>query len=303
MRREDQLWKGIIDSLFPDFIRFVHPGIDEFLDLSRGVESLDKELDQVYVAEGGANKVNHVDKLVKVYTHLGEEEWILLHFEIQAVYQPDFSKRMFRYFYRLFDQYNKHISAYAIFTEASPKYRDNIFKIAFLGTHLSYQFNTYKIMEATEEELLADENPFALVILAARTVFAGKNIKNSTEHDELMIALNINIAKQLISRKIDKQKTKEILIFLKRYIYLKNEESNRIFDNKLDKLTMRKYNNMGIIEQVREMDREDAENEVIQRIVKNLIVNLKYTKEETARVLDMPIDEIIETCKQLAIYK
>lgn len=304
MRREDQLWKGIIRSIFPDFIRFIHPGIDEFLDLNRGVEFLDKELDQVYAAEGGKNLVNHVDKLVKVFTHKGEEEWILLHFEVQAIYQKDFSQRMFRYFYRLFDKYNRRISAYAIFTESTPKDRDNIFKIAFLGTNLSYQFNTYKITEATDKELRANENPFAIVVLAARTVFAGRHIQNNQEHDQLMIDLNVEIIQQLLSRNIGHDKTIKILIFLKRYINFKNEESNRTFDNILDNLTS-KIANMGIIEMARQMDREDGEiigeNKHIEKVIRNLIINLKYTQEQTAEALELSVYQTKKICRKLAI--
>lgn len=289
MRKEDQLWKGIIESIFTDFIRFIHPGIDEFLDLNRGVEFLDKELEQVY-SESGVNAINYVDKLVKVYTHEGQLEWILLHFEIQAVHQKDFSERMFRYFYRLFDKYNKPISAYAIFTESTPKERQNVFQIAFLGTNLSYQFNTYKITDATDEELWANENPFALVILAARTVFAGKHIKNNHEHDQLIIALNTEIVRQLISRNIEQNKIIAILIFLKGYIKFKNQESNRTFNDKLEMLTI-DTNKMGIEEMVIEMAKETAKNEQLSKFLKRL-TDLNFPQEEIEKILELTAIQI-----------
>jgi hypothetical protein len=39
----------------------------------------------------------------------------------------------------------------------------------FLGTKLRYAFNSCKILELNENELLASDNPFALVALTART--------------------------------------------------------------------------------------------------------------------------------------
>jgi hypothetical protein len=57
-----------------------------------------------------------VDKLVKVYTRDGVEKWMLLHIEVQGKNEPDFPKRMFRYYYRLLDRYDRPVAAIAILT-------------------------------------------------------------------------------------------------------------------------------------------------------------------------------------------
>jgi len=48
---KDILWKGIIEDLFADFLRFFYAKSDEIFDLNRGFEFLDKELDQLYTFE------------------------------------------------------------------------------------------------------------------------------------------------------------------------------------------------------------------------------------------------------------
>ena len=47
-----------------------------------------------------------VDKLMKVKSRQGKELWVLLHIEIQGEKETDFEKRLFEYYYRLYDRYN-----------------------------------------------------------------------------------------------------------------------------------------------------------------------------------------------------
>jgi hypothetical protein len=68
MKRDDILWKTILEDTFDDFLRFFIPGSDDLFDLSKGVEYLDKEMDQLFPPEGDEYKLRYVDKLVKVYT-------------------------------------------------------------------------------------------------------------------------------------------------------------------------------------------------------------------------------------------
>jgi len=41
-KAKDILWKGIIEDLFADFLRFFYAGADEIFDMERGFEFLDK---------------------------------------------------------------------------------------------------------------------------------------------------------------------------------------------------------------------------------------------------------------------
>jgi len=38
----DMLWKGLLDEVFDDFLRFVFPEVEDELDLERGFQFLDK---------------------------------------------------------------------------------------------------------------------------------------------------------------------------------------------------------------------------------------------------------------------
>ena len=45
MKRDDTLWKGILEDLFDDFLRFFYLNADDIFDMSRGFDFLDKELE------------------------------------------------------------------------------------------------------------------------------------------------------------------------------------------------------------------------------------------------------------------
>jgi predicted transposase/invertase (TIGR01784 family) len=246
-RKDDILWKGILEDVFDDFLCFLNPDAGTVFDLDKGFEFLDKELEQVFPPENGEYSPKVIDKLVKVFTKSGKEEWILVHLEVQGQYQKDFGNRMFTYFYRILDKYQKPIVAYAIFTEASTKERPDHFAIDFMGTSLRYTFNTYKIAGQKEEELRASDNPFALVVLTAKTALAGKEIKSSRERDELLLTLKLNLARLLLAKRIAKEKIRVLINFLKYYVRFENQEINAKFEQTLEILTER-TTTMGIEE-------------------------------------------------------
>jgi hypothetical protein len=43
-RKDDILWKVVIEEVFDDLLRFVHSDADQVYDLERGFEFLEKEL-------------------------------------------------------------------------------------------------------------------------------------------------------------------------------------------------------------------------------------------------------------------
>jgi hypothetical protein len=188
-----------------------------------------------------------VDKLAKVYRQDGREEWILIHIEVQGQYRKDFSKRMYQYFGRIFDKYDKPITAYAIFTEFNKVVRPNTFELECLGTSLKYRYNTYKIAGQDEADLHASNNPFAVAVLVAKLAFAGKEVKDGTEHDKLLYGLKMQLSRDLLKKEIAKDKIYKLMTFLRYYVLFESSEISGIFDNELKELTERSET-MGIEE-------------------------------------------------------
>jgi hypothetical protein len=228
-RKDDILWKGILEEVFEDLLRFVFKDADKELDLKRGFEFLDKELSEMYPEPEKPSHTRVVDKLVKVYMRDGGERWMLVHVEVQAKNEPIFPKRMFQYYYRILDRYDRPVTAVAIFTGRDGKNVPDRFEDHCLGTHQLYQFNTLRITDYPDEVLSASENPFAVVMLAAKkALLTGKDLDNK------LLTQKISIVKLLQEKGVfGKHKIKAILTFLHNYVLIKDPQINCILRNKL----------------------------------------------------------------------
>lgn len=261
-KSNDLLWKGVLEDVFEDFLSFLYPDAAELFDFDRGFEFLDKELEQVFPPEGGEYAPKLVDMLVKVHTKGGKEEWILVHVEVQGRYHKDFSKRMFTYYYRILDKYDKPVTAVAVFTEANTLLRSDRFELEYLGTRLGYTFNTYKIAEEDEGTLLASDNIFALVVLAARSAFKQDIGMTKTERDQQLLKFKTLLLKRLYSKEFEGKKVNALMNFLRYYVRFETEDSHTQFEQKIKTIT--KNTTMGIEELLLEI----ATSEGIQKGIK-----------------------------------
>lgn len=309
IRNEDSLWKGLLEDTASDFIRFFHPDADETLDLEKGIQFLDKELEQVFLPENELFSSTVVDKLIKVFTKDKKEGWVLFHIEFQGKFTREFGKRMHAYFYRLLDKYKKRISAHAIFTEASHKPRPGTYKLEFMGTELGYKFNAYKITDQTDEELKASDNPFAIAILAARAAIAGKRIKDRMKRDLFIKDLKIELIRHLISKEMALKKRRTLFNFINFYIRFEFEETKARFDKELHILT-KNTNTMGLEEQILEMVKKESieigerlgfekgQKQLKENLIRNFIFNLGYTDQQAAELIQVPVNFVKKLRKQ-----
>ncbi|MBV2262231.1 MAG: DUF4351 domain-containing protein [Thauera sp.] len=162
----DSPWKTAVEHAFPEFIDFYFPHASRQIDWRRGYTFLDKELQSIVRdAELGRR---HVDKLVSITTHAGEEDWLCIHIEVQGSFEDDFARRMFVYNYRIFDAYNRPVVSLAVLADDAPDWRPDHFSYTRLGCEHSLRFPIAKLLDHLDNEavLLATPNPFALVTAA-----------------------------------------------------------------------------------------------------------------------------------------
>jgi hypothetical protein len=276
-RTNDILWKGMLEEVFDDLLRFLFPKADRIFNLDRGFEFLDKELAEMYPQPEKRSDTRFVDKLVKVYTRDGSEEWILAHVEVQGRHDPFFAKRMFKYYCRIFDRFDRPVTAIAIFTGRDGKKLPDTYERSYFGAMLTYKYNTLCILNYNDKQLIKSNNPFAMVILAAqKALIHGKDLDNELLQQKLLIA------KLLYRKGFKKKKVHAILSFLHNYVRFAKPVTNYIFEKKLDKITG-KPNTMGIIEQLKEIKLEEARKEGRTeeqvKVVKRLLAKKFSTKE------------------------
>lgn len=226
---KDALWKGIIESLIDEFIRFFFLEYAEIIDFERGFEFLDTELQKLVPDNPGQKR--HADKLVKAWLKTGEEIWFLIHIEVQGYPDPFFDRRMFEIVYRVGDKFQRPVTGLAIYTDWNRKYHFSEFRSSFMGSDLVYRFNSYTLCDHSLEELSQDPNPFAAVMEAAWQYLA----QPADERD--LLNLKLDLIQRLKLRNIPRPKISIIIDFIKYYVPFTNSEILAKFEQNLIELT------------------------------------------------------------------
>ena len=299
-KKDDALLKAAFEELFPYLLRFCFPDADKIFDFRKGFVFLDKELTELFPELKKQGGSRFVDMLVKTFLKNGKEEWILVHIEIQGGSIKGFPKRMFQYWYRIYDRYGVDITALAIFTGSKRQQHPDTFHKTFMGTEIIYRYNAYHIFDHSEAELLAMDNPFALIVLAAqKALLLGK------VPEEALADHRLTVARALIhSKKFSHNKIKRLLLFLKNFIYIGNEEINRKFDNQIEQLTGGTVT-MDIIETIKKIEREEGIEIGIKKgreegieeglekgkreVIENLIIKTELSDKQVADIAEMPV--------------
>ncbi len=251
-KQNDELLKGAFEDWFVEFLRFLYPQADDLFDFARGLTFMDKELYAI-IPERERRKGKRVaDLLVKIYLKDGTEKWILLHTEIEGGSQHDFAFRIFQYHYRLLDRYHVPVETIAVFTGDRNQHRPSEYCYQVIDTSIRFCYRAYHIFDHGEAELLAMDNPFALVVLACqKSLLEGKVPDGELGEDRL------TIAKALLQRRYDHDRIISFLVFLKNFIYIDDQEINRIFDEQIEKLTGGIIG-MGVIEVIKRQERHQG---------------------------------------------
>jgi len=162
----DSPWKEALARYLPDAFALFFPAVYAQIDWQQGYELLDKELQQVTRdAELGRRLA---DTLVQVWRRDGSDAWVLIHIEVQGQPERDFARRMFVYYYRIFDRYEHPIMSVAILGDEQPDWRPARYSQELWGCALELRYPVVKLLDwrARDGELSASANPFAVVVRA-----------------------------------------------------------------------------------------------------------------------------------------
>lgn len=254
-KKNDELLKGAFEEWFPEFLRFLYPNADDLFDFSHKLVFMDKELLSIIPDRERNSDKRIADLLVKIHMKDGTEGHILINTELEGGNDHDFAKRIYQYHYRIWDRYNISVATIAIFTGDKNQKRPGEYWHQTLDTTISFRYRTYHIFDNDEEELLLLDNPFSLVVLACQ-----KSLLEGKVPDEELGNERLTIAKVLITHNYDRDRILSFLVFLKNFLYIENEEINRIFDTEVEKLSGGTID-MGIIETVKQQERNKGKRE------------------------------------------
>jgi len=258
-RRNDELLKGVFEDNFADFLRFLYPEAEGIFDFSRGIAFMNTELRAIVPNRERKGGHRMADLLAKVFMRDGAEKWILVHTEIEGGHAGDFAFRMFQYYYRLLDEHGVPVETVVFFTGGANQPRPAEYRHRTIDTSIHFLYRAYHILDHSEEELLAMDNPFALIVLACQ-----KSLLEGRVSDEELGRDRLVIARALMRGGYDIDRVVRLMYFLKNFLYVRDPEINRTFDKKLSDVTGG-TRNMGVIEVLQKHAREDGWQEGLQQ--------------------------------------
>jgi hypothetical protein len=127
---------------------------------------LDKEFQQIIKSAKLGRCL--ADKLFKVWELDGQEQWLLIHVEVQGGYESGFDKRMFDYNVCAFRLYNRTVVSLAVLTDERSEWRPDRFEYGRWGSKTGIQFPVVKLIDYAQAaaNLEQNDNPFAAIVLA-----------------------------------------------------------------------------------------------------------------------------------------
>jgi hypothetical protein len=222
-------WKFIIDELLPQFIEFFMPDLYEFVDFSIEPKALDNEFASLFPESLSEDR--RVDKLFEIYLKNGQTKWILLNIEIQSYEDSNFAKRMFQYYLRIFDKFDREIEAIAVYTYKADRHKYTKYESQFLKTKITYEFRTYDIAEQNLKDLDKIKNPFSFV---TKTLIKGFDYK---ETDENNFNFKKELSKLLFDSGYSEYEVKKVFKFLNFILEIKDKELRENFYSEVLKMS------------------------------------------------------------------
>lgn len=278
---------------------FFAPDLYEEIDFKIEPDFLQQELFKE-VIQGKKGK-NFADQIVKVHLKNGENKWVLIHIEVQNEDHRVFSKRMFRYFYRIYDKFDKEVYAIAIITDDKKTSYPNSFHYHFFGTIIDYTYNVYKFHEHTIEQLEQSNNPFAAAIIAGK--YASKYKKDLEQRLHFKIKLIKKVYKNFSSHKEHSRTYMTALLYFIDYLLQTPEE----FDNEITEIFYKDGEKLMHAEQEElsptfarmfKKIKEKARLETRISLAKNLMKE-NLQDEKIAELTELPLQEVVDLRKSL----
>lgn len=214
---QDSPWKRMLRFYCPDAIEFFYPEIAKEIDWSQPIEFLDKEFQQL-TPDSEIGK-RFADQLIKVYQKSGESIILLIHLEVQAEPETDFSKRMFIYMIRIFEYFDQVPISLAILCDSDADWRPEQYTFTTLGSSFQFNFTTVKLLDYRSQwaELETSQNVFATVVMTH--LKAQETRRNESERKQWKLTL----IKRLYEQGYDRSAILNLFTFVDWLLILSNE--------------------------------------------------------------------------------
>ena len=172
----DGAWKEALRKYFRAFMQMYFPAVYGHIDWAAELEWYDKELSQVLGQPGSRNRT--VDVLVKVRLLSGDEQWILVHLEIQTSFEPDFAERIGLYNAGLYWSFRQRVATLVILADLNRHWLPQEDEFRLADFHSRLEFPICKLVEHLETDWRDDHS---LPVLLARAQVAALRTASDPE--------------------------------------------------------------------------------------------------------------------------
>ena len=196
----DRLFKELLSTFFLEFIELFFPQVTDYLE-PETLKFLDKE-----VFTDVTSGEEHEADLVAQVRFQGKDSFFLIHLEVQSSSQTEFSRRMFRYFARLYEKYYIPIYPIALFSYEKPKREEpKAHEVEFPDLKvLEFNYRVVQLNRLNWRNFLKQENPVAAALMAKMEIKPEERAQVKAECLRLLATLKLNPAKmKMISGFVD----------------------------------------------------------------------------------------------------
>ncbi len=220
----DRLFKELISTFFVEFIDLFLPQVARYIDRNE-IQFLPQDV----FTDVTSGEKKEVDLLAQV-KYRQQDTYFLIHIENQSYSQSEFTKRMFKYFSRLYEKYDLPIYPVVIFSFDEPKRAESsnhAIRFADLNV-LDFNFRAIQLNQLSWRDYLTQQNPVAAALMAKMNIAVSERPQVKAECLRLLITLQLDPARmQLISGFVD--------------VYLRlNPQENQIFQATVDRMGLSK---------------------------------------------------------------
>ncbi|MBM4093644.1 MAG: transposase [Planctomycetes bacterium] len=285
-------WKQVIEDFAEEFFRFFFPEVHARIDFGREYSFLNQELAALFSGTRAGRR--HVDKLIQVHWKNASPSPILLHVEVQAQRDAGFTRRMFDYNYRIGRRYNRPVLSLALLVDGCGNFRPDRYFQETMGCSTEFRFRTVKLIDfKSEEELLADANPFAVAtLIQLRKLRAGRDMERRFND-------KVALMRELYRRNYSRENVQRLFWFMDHILTLPEDLTERFRDEveMIEEESNMPY--LSIYERrAMEKGREEGREEGIEKGIRDGIVSAVHQALEV-RFGDVPqaLLERIERCE------
>jgi hypothetical protein len=283
----DSPWKQLIEELLESFLGFFFPTLCGDIDFSKGYEIKSKELYKLLKHQEIGKR--YADELIKVYLKDGTEKWLLIHIEVQNYQEEDFARRMFIYYYRIFDKYNHQVISLVVLTDPDETYRPDTFLQTGWGFEHKLSFPLVKIIDykGKEKDLEQSTNPMATVVLAQL-----RFLESARQTPEVNFDVKLTLVRMLYRKGFNKNQVRQVFDFIDWLISLPLELEEKITDEIIKIEEIEKMTYVTNAERIGEKRGIEIGEKRIKNIAKKMLER-GDSVEDVLEITDLTREEVL----------